>query len=116
MEEETKVEKFISTLKQYTETRIDIIILNLQDKVSEVLSSFVSGFIIALLTFMVIVFASLGFAWWIGQHYENYLIGFFAVAGIYLIVVAIVYLNRDNWIKGPVINALLKKITIHEED
>ncbi|HKR06282.1 MAG TPA: phage holin family protein [Bacteroidia bacterium] len=116
MEGENKVEQLIRNIKEYAETRFDIALLDIQDKISEILSSIASIAIVAIISIFIIFFTSVGAAWWIGQVLHNPSIGFFCVAGFYLLVAIIIIVNRDKWIKLPIINGLLKKININEED
>ncbi|MEO5570434.1 MAG: phage holin family protein [Bacteroidia bacterium] len=116
MEGKNKAEQFIGNIKEYAETRFDIILLNIQDKVSDVLSSIASVIVVAVLGIFIILFSSVGAAWWIGRMFHDPSIGFFCIAGFYLIVAIILILNLDKWIKLPIINALLKKININEEN
>lgn len=116
MEEKNKAEQLISNMKEYAETRFEIVLLNIQDKVSDLLSSMAAALIAGILGIFILFFISVGAAWWIGQMLQNPSIGFFCVAGFYLLVAIIVLLNQDKWIKLPIINAVLKKINIHEED
>jgi hypothetical protein len=116
MEEKHNVEKLIDDVKEYAETRMDIIVLNLQDKISAIISSIASVLLLTVLSLFVVFFLSIGVAWWIGQATESPSIGFFCIAGFYLLLAAIIAFNREKLIKAPIINALLKKINIHEED
>ena len=116
MEGKNKVEQLASNLKEYAETRLDIVILNLEDKVSDILSSIASIAIITILAMLIVFFGSVGAAWWVGQLLHNPSVGFFSVAAFYLIVAIVIYANRDNWIKVPIINAILKKINFNEKD
>jgi hypothetical protein len=116
MEAVKQAEQLVSNIKEYAETRSDIAMLNIQDKVSSVLSSIASATVAAILGLFILFFASLCAAWYIGQSLNNPSIGFFCIAGFYLIVAIIIIINRDKWIKLPVINTILKKISIHEED
>lgn len=116
MDGKNKAEQLISNIKEYAETRFDIASLNIQDKVSDVLSSVASIAIVALLGIFIIFFSSVGAAWWIGQMLHNPSIGFFCIAGFYLLIAIVIILNRDKWIKLPIINAFLKKININEEN
>jgi hypothetical protein len=116
MEERSKIEQLAGNVKAYLETRFDIVVLNLQDKLSSVISSVASVLVLALLSVFVIFFASVGAAWWIGQTLQNSSIGFFCVAGFYLLLTIIIVIFKDAWIKLPVINALLRKININETD
>jgi len=116
MEGKNKAEQLISNIKEYAETRLDIAALNVQDKVSDVLSSLASVIVVALLGIFILFFSSVGAAWWIGQTLNNSSIGFFCIAGFYLLIAIVIILNRDKWIKLPLINLLLKKININEEN
>ena len=116
MEGKIKVEQLVGNLKEYAETRFDIAVLNTQDKVTDVLSTIASMAVVGLLAMLIILFSSVGLAWYVGQLLHNPSLGFFCLAGFYLIVAIIFYMNRDAWIKLPVINSLLKKININEQD
>lgn len=111
-----KVQQLISNLKEYAETRLDIMVLNMQDKVADILSSIASIIVVGLLSLFIVFFSSVGVAWWIGDVFHNPSIGFFSIAGFYLLLAIVIYVNRDNWIKLPIINGLLKKININEQD
>ena len=116
MEEKNKMEMLWQNVKEYAETRIDLGLLNFQEKTTNVIGSLASTVIVAFLALFFVFFTSVGAAWWIGQSMHNPSIGFFIVAGFYLLVAAVILLNRDKWIGLPIINSLLKKINIHEED
>src|SRR5436190_13561084 len=116
MEEGSKVESLIDNLKEYAETRFDIGVLTVQDKTATILSSIAVAFIIGLLAVFVILFASIGTAWMLGKKLQNISLGFFIVAGFYLLVSIIILLNREKWITVPIINGLLKQINVREKD
>jgi hypothetical protein len=116
MEGKNKVEIMLDNVKSYVETRFDIVVLNIQDRLSDVLSSVASILVLSILAVFVIFFLSVGAAWWIGQELNNSSIGFFYVAAFYFVVAVIIFACRDKWIKLPIINSLLKKINIHETD
>lgn len=116
MEENNKVERLLGNIKEYAETRYDIILLNSQEKLSDVLSSVTTAVVLAICSLFVILFASIGAAWLIGKALHDPSIGFFIVGGFYLIITLLIFYNRDQWIRNPVTNSLLKKINIHEND
>jgi len=116
MEEQGKLEKFISHIKEYAETRLDLMILNTEDKLSDVLSSVASVLVLTLVFLTTILFLSAGAAWWLGETFGSLSLGLFCVAIFYMIVGIVVYCFRDKWIKMPLINFLLKKINLNEED
>jgi uncharacterized membrane protein len=116
MEEKNKIEKMFTNIKDYAETRFDIIVLNIQDKAVNVISSMASAVILGTLGLISLVFISIGVAWYLGEYFHSPSIGFFSVAAFYLLVTIVVFINREKWIKLPIINAILKKITFHEND
>jgi hypothetical protein len=116
MEEKNKIEKMFTNIKDYAETRLDIVVLNIQDKATGVISSIASAVILGSLALIVLMFVSIGAAWSLGQYLKSPSIGFFSVGGFYIIVAAVLYINREKWIKLPIINSILKKITFHEND
>lgn len=116
MEEKNKVEKMFTDIKDYAETRFDIALLNIQDKTTGVISSMASAVILGTLGLIALMFISIGGAWYLGEYLQSPSIGFFSVAGFYLLVAIVLFANREKWIKLPIINAMLKKITIHEND
>jgi uncharacterized membrane protein len=90
--------------------------LNIQDKSTGVISSIASAVILGTLGLIVLMFASIGAAWYLGEYLKNPSIGFFSVAGFYVVVGIILFIKREKWIKLPIINSILKKITYHEND
>src|SRR5688572_8046476 len=99
MEGKNKVESLLSNVEQYAETRFDLALLSMQEKMGNVISSAVSAVLLSVFGLFVLLFASIGGAWWLGEYVQSPSIGFFAVAGLYLLIAFIIYLNRDRWIR-----------------
>ncbi len=116
MEEKNKAEQLLVSVKSYLETRFDIIVLNMEDRLSDILSSMATAMVLSVISLMVVLFLSIGMAWWIGIAMHNSSVGFFIVGGFYLLLVLVIYRFRYKWIKLPVINLLLKKMNINEND
>jgi len=116
MEEKNKVEKLIGDVKEYAETKLDLVALNLQDKGSDIAASAASVVTLGIIILFVLLFLSLGAALILGNYFQDPSIGFFCIAGFYLIVFLLVYINRHKWIKLPLVNSILKKIHFHENN
>jgi hypothetical protein len=116
MEEKNKIEKMFTNIKDYAETRFDIAVLNIEDKATGVISSIASAVILGSLGLVALMFISIGGAWYLGEYFKSPSIGFFSVAGFYIVVGLVLFINREKWIKLPIINSILKKITFHEVD
>ncbi len=116
MEEKDRIENLVGNIKAYVETRIDLVLLNAQDKLTDILSSIAVVVVLALFSVFAVLFLSLGAAWWINQRLDNSFIGFFCIAGFYILLAIIVYVIKDKYIRLPIINSLLKKINLNEDD
>jgi membrane protein YdbS with pleckstrin-like domain len=116
MEESPKIERLISHVKEYAEERFTLIILNVHEKVSKVLSKATSFVIFILLGVFTLVFLSLGLAWWISQQMNQPHIGFIIVGLLYLVVGFVIYAKRKEWIWDPISVAFLKNVIDEDED
>jgi len=116
MEEQNSIERLVSNVKLYAESRIDLAIINVQDKISDVCGTIVSYLLIAVFAFFVLLFLSVGCAWYIGERTGDPSMGFFSLAGFYMLLVLVFYFAKDKLVKTPVVNSIIKKITINEED
>lgn len=116
MEVANKIENLLGHVKEYAETKVEIVKLYAQDKSSEVISSLASAIIITLLGTISLLFFSLGAAWEIGRIFGNASIGFFSVAGFYLIISIVLCVFRKQLIKGPIADFLIRKFNADEKD
>jgi hypothetical protein len=116
MELKNKAEKLYNHVKEYLETRINLASLSIREKISEVLSSIVVAFILGLLLIFVFLFAGIGIALWLGDYFQSTSIGFFCVTGVYALITLLLFLNRNKWIKDPIIDAVIKKTNINVEN
>ena len=116
MEEKNSLEKTTEHLKNYAEAKIDLIRLDLSDKIVSTVSSISSIMLIGLISIFILLFLSIGAALWITEYFDQASMGFFIVAGFYLVVVIILYITRESLVKVPMINLLLNKFHSDEED
>ncbi|MES2285114.1 MAG: phage holin family protein [Bacteroidota bacterium] len=116
MEENHKVEKFLRDAKEYAEVRFDLVSLNIQDKFSDIVSSLVSIVILSVLALLILLFAGIGAAIWLGEYFNNAPVGFFCMTGFFILLAFILFFNRERWIKFPIMNSLIKKIHLNDEN
>jgi len=109
-------ENFMRNAKEYAETRINYLILDAQEKAADTAAGFVTGAVMAVIGIFLLFFLSIGAAWYIGEVTGKAFIGFFAVAGFYLLIGLLLYAFRNTLFHHPVANGLIRKITINEED
>ena len=104
------IDELFSEAKDYVETKTELFKLKVADKTSDIVSSATSGIVIVLAVLFFFALLNIGIALWIGEAIGNSYSGFFIVAGFYALVALIVYLFRDKWVKGPISNAIVKKL------
>lgn len=104
------IETLIKKSGEYLDTKMELTKLKAVNTSSGVLSSVVYLIVKILVIFLFIGFVSVGAAILLGNILGEYYYGFLIVGGFYLIVFLIIYIQRKNWIKGPVANSLINKM------
>lgn len=105
------IESLIDRIKNYAETRIDLLRLKAIDKSSSFLSLFISLLIVILFGFLAFILLNIGLALLIGDLLGEAYYGFFIVAAVYLIIGLVIFKFHDKWIKTPLANTFIKKFT-----
>ena len=108
------INELSENIREYVETRIDLIKLETADSGASAVSSMMSWLVIGLIGFLVVLMATIGAAIGIGYMVENFALGFFIVTGFYLLVGLVLYANRNNWLRKPFINIIIKNLYDNE--
>ncbi len=94
--------------EEYVNARLDLVKLH----TAENLSRFFSGMLIKMgmfyLFFFVLLFVSLAVAFWLNDLFEGQGVGFFLVAGFYLLVAILFYATRKILIQRPIIKSFVE--------
>jgi len=106
----TNVEELFEKVKDYADTRIDLFKLKTINKVSGFLSGLVSALILIAILVLVIFCISIATALLIGEWLGSAYLGFFIIAGIYIIIGLILYSARKKFLRDPISNTLLKEL------
>jgi hypothetical protein len=112
METETK-SPFISLfdkLKDYVDTRLNLLKLKAIDKSSGFLSSLLTIIIVILVGFVCFIMLNIGLALLIGKWLGEYYLGFLIVAALYIIIGFVIYKFRNKWLKGPIASMMIKSL------
>lgn len=110
MEEKTKVEEVTESVKEYLNTRYELVVLKAAEKTSSVGSDIASFFLIILLSVMAFIFLSIALAWYISDSIGSPQSGFFIVGGFYLLVGAIFVIFRKQMLAKPFRNLIIRSI------
>jgi len=84
--------------------------LNAIDKSADVFSSLAARFAIFMVGSLFTLVINIGVAMWLGDLLGKPYYGFFVVAVFYAIVMALLFVFRDEWIKRPVSNSIITQM------
>jgi hypothetical protein len=104
------IKTLIDKSKDYLETQIELTKLKAVDKSADVLSTVVVTVSMLFVSFLLILFISLAVALLLGKMLGAYHYGFFIMGGFYAIILLVIYLKREKWIKTPIANELISKM------
>ena len=104
------IEMLFERAEKYTKTSIELAKLTAIDKTADVVSSLSTKMAIAAVFGMFILLSNIGLSLWIGELVGKIYLGFFIVAAFYFLVTIILYIFKDEWIKGPVHNYIIVKL------
>ncbi len=104
------VELLVEKVKDYAETRIDLLRLKAIDNSSSFLSLLIAMIVVILVGLISFMILSVGLALLLGDLLGKAYYGFFIVAGIYLITGLVLYSTREKLLKSPMANSMIKKL------
>lgn len=110
MESKTNIEELGQKLKEYVETKVDLMKLRAINKLSKIVSTLVTSILLVFLFFIIMLCISFGLSYFVGSLLGETYYGFFVVGGFYLIIGLIIFYTRDKWIKTPISDRLIKDI------
>lgn len=107
-EDKSNIEAIGLHLKEYAETQSKIAMLTAGEKTAEAAGAAAAGVVLGIVGLFFLVFLSFTAAFWLGDVLDNVYLGFLIVCGIYLILGIVLFLNKDNWLRLPVVNMMVK--------
>src|SRR5664279_577999 len=96
------IKSLIDKSKDYLDTKIELTKLKTIDKSADILSTVVVTVSMLFISFLVILFVSLAVALLLGKILGAYHYGFFIMGGFYAIILLVIYVKREKWIKTPI--------------
>ncbi|HEV3224536.1 MAG TPA: hypothetical protein VGZ90_16770 [Puia sp.] len=104
------IRTLIDKSKDYLDTKIELAKLKTIDKSADVLSAVVVIVSMIFIGSLVIILISVGLALFLGRLLGAYHYGFFIMGGFYAIVLLVIFIQREKWIKTPISNGLINKM------
>lgn len=111
-----KAEEFVDHIKEYVNNRVSAVKLQTAERSSKVLSDLSAVAIVAAIMLVFVIFLSMAGAYalssWLGETY----LGFLIVAGVWLLIALLIWVNKERLLRLPIMNKMLKEMFRHEED
>ena len=101
-------------LKSYAELKFELLKLNTYERTGKVLSVLSYGIIVLFLAFFTILFIFLALGFWLGDYFESIAAGFVGVVALYLILIGIVFMNREK-IRTAILNEIIAALATYDE-
>jgi hypothetical protein len=112
-----KAEELAENVKEYFDTRLESVKLNVAEKTSLVAANAAAGFIVVMVLVLCGIFMAAGFALLIGEWTGKAWAGFMIVAGLGFLKAIVIWSLRKRIIQLPVMNALIQQLfNSNEED
>lgn len=109
-ESDISIKSLLEKSQDYLETKIEIAKLKTVNKSSDILSTMIVLISVIFLGLLFFLFISIGLALYLGSLAGSAHAGFFIMAGLYGVILLLIYLFREKWIKTPVTNLVIKKL------
>ena len=110
-DEEKRAEVFADTLKQqlteYMQLRLDLLKTDFTEKTALIVSKMITGVIVLVMLFMVMLFGSLATGFYFGNLLGSWVLGFAVVTGFYVLLIGLLFLVKDKLIQSPVANQII---------
>jgi len=104
------LESLFRQIREYGNTRADLLKLTAVDKASVVTSSAAVPVALYVIVSRTFLFLSIASAFLLGEWLGRYSLGFFIVTIVFSLAGAIVYVQRDKWIRGPAARLVITKV------
>ncbi len=104
-----KVDKLVTHLIGYVDTKIELTKLELEEKLRDLISNTLHFFIIILLVSTFLLFLNVGISIIINTFFDNNYAGFLIVSCFYLIIVLFFVLDKKKTISTKITNNIFKE-------
>ncbi|MDA3911471.1 MAG: phage holin family protein [Bacteroidales bacterium] len=100
----------LKRIENYISSRILLLKVEAIEKVSDAISVVFKRIILFIIAGLVFFFASIAVAIWIGELYNSYIIGFFAIAAVYFLILIILFVFRKQLLEKNIKNDVIRTL------
>lgn len=106
----TTVEMLFEKVENYSKTTIELLQLKAISKLTNVISSVTALIAVGIVVALFSLFLNIGLGLYLGELFGAYYLGFFAVAGFYLLLGLIIYMLKDTFIKRKISDLIISTL------
>ena len=110
MPELNRFEEIIDNLKQYLNTNLEIVKLEVIERSSTFGSSMVGILVVGISVFLFVFTLSIGLGFYLSELLGNSYSGFAIIAGCHLLLALILFIGRKKLIEKPLCDQIIKKL------
>jgi hypothetical protein len=110
----TTIEKLIEKSEIYAKTTLELCKYEAVYKLADIFSNLAVKVAISIVVVMFLLFINIGLALYVGQYLGEIYYGFFVIGFCYFLLVLLLYVFRNEWIKTPVSNFIISKMNNNE--
>lgn len=105
-----RTEELISHTGEYLDTFFKVNLLKVGRKTTNVASAAISLMVICIFGFLVLLFAGMGLAWWLGDMINSRIGGFLIIAGLFTVLGTALILLRRKIVFPYIRDTLIRRI------
>jgi len=106
----TLIESLLERAIEYGKINYELVKLNVIDKTTNGISSFVPNTVVFLVLSSMLLFFNLGVAFLLGKILGEFFYGFFIVSAFYALVAFVMYFFLRKWVKRVFYDYMIKQI------
>lgn len=106
----TPIATLFERVEDYSKTTLKLLKLNAVDKSADLVSSLISRLAVIVTVVFSVLIISIGVSLWLGKLLGDSFYGFFIVGGFYALLAIFFQMFRQQWIKYPISNSIIKKL------
>jgi len=115
-EENNQFEKLTDNLKEYANTRYEIVTLQVTQKAANIGAQTIAILLIGMVVSLFLLFVNIAVALYLSYLLNSKYIGFFIVGGFYFVLTLIFIIGRKGLIINPLRNLIVKQILNDENN
>lgn len=115
MEETTHTtDKWVTSATELADAYKDLLTMRMVEHSSLGISASIIGIFSLLVGLFMLLFVGFGCAWWLGEYMQNMKLGFFVVAGVYMVLFTSMLITSKKVLLPLIRNMIIKRI--YEQD